>query len=421
MADLIDVPKEYEIAIETALGGSIQNIVTDSEQTAKVLIEHLKKNKFGRATFLPLSVISSGDGFKTPGALKEPGAIGIAADLVRVRPEYQALARISPRPRPRGGHIDNAIAIARKYRHSIRIVTPEGDLLNPGGSMSGGAFRNSSNLLGRKREMEELEEACKRALTTVDKIQAETVFQEGIFQEKSGELESVKSALQEKYLEENTTKIALKQLEGKKEELYESSADMNLENRQLEEQIHELRASLAAIAKEMERLEQENTERETKIGTDSTALEQAKADRDTASAALSEVQLEAANLKQQDSFLDQNIHRLEDEKERLLSERMSLHDGHTDSKHEVEKRLAQIEELKEKIKDAGKDAETYRQEMAAAQEEKAAKNEAQKGFFEKREALSARISDLDKELIRLQNQNDKLAERQDFPGGLYVE
>ncbi len=71
--------------------------------------------------------------------------------------------------------------------------------------------------------------------------------------------------LQKKYLEENTAKIALKQLEGKKEELYESSADMNLENRQLEEQIHELRASLAAIAKEMERLEQENTERETKI------------------------------------------------------------------------------------------------------------------------------------------------------------
>ena len=190
-------------------------------------------------------------------------------------------------------------------------------------------------------------------------------------------------------------------------------AGLNYAMSLLEEQIHELRASLAAIAKEMERLEQENTERETKIGTDSTALEQAKADRDTASAALSEVQLEAANLKQQDSFLDQNIHRLEDEKERLLSERMSLHDGHTDSKHEVEKRLAQIEELKEKIKDAGKDAETYRQEMAAAQEEKAAKNEAQKGFFEKREALSARISDLDKELIRLQNQNDKLAERQD--------
>ena len=252
---VIDVPKEYEIAIETALGGSIQNIVTDSEQTAKVLIEHLKKNRFGRATFLPLSAISAGNGFNTPGALKEPGAIGIAADLVHVRPEYQTLARYLLGRVLVVDHIDNAIAIARKYRHSIRIVTPEGDLLNPGGSMSGGAFKNSSNLLGRKREMEELEEACKKALTTVDKIQAETIFQEGIFQEKSGELENVKSDLQKKYLEENTAKIALKQLEGKKEELYESSADMNLENRQLEEQIHELRDSLAAIAGEMKRLE----------------------------------------------------------------------------------------------------------------------------------------------------------------------
>ena len=413
VADLIDVPKEYEIAIETALGGSIQNIVTDSEQTAKVLIEHLKKNRFGRATFLPLSAISAGNGFNTPGALKEPGAIGIAADLVHVRPEYQTLARYLLGRVLVVDHIDNAIAIARKYRHSIRIVTPEGDLLNPGGSMSGGAFKNSSNLLGRKREMEELEEACKKALTTVDKIQAETIFQEGIFQEKSGELENVKSDLQKKYLEENTAKIALKQLEGKKEELYESSADMNLENRQLEEQIHELRDSLAAIAGEMKRLEQENTDRNEKIESDSAALEQAKADRDNASAALSEVQLEAANLKQQDSFLDQNIHRLEEEKNRLLTEKMSLRDGHTDSKNEVEKRLAQIEELKQKIENAGKDAETYYQEMTAAQDEKAAKNEAQKGFFEKREALSARISDLDKELLRLQNQSDKLAERQD--------
>ncbi len=63
VADLIDVPKEYEIAIETALGGSIQNIVTDSEQTAKILIEHLKKNRFGRATFLPYPRSPRGNGF----------------------------------------------------------------------------------------------------------------------------------------------------------------------------------------------------------------------------------------------------------------------------------------------------------------------------------------------------------------------
>ena len=96
----------------------------------------LEKNRFGRATFLPLSAISAGNGFNTPGALKEPGAIGIAADLVHVQPEYQTLARYLLGRVLVVDHIDNAIAIARKYRHSIRIVTPEGDLLNPGGSMS---------------------------------------------------------------------------------------------------------------------------------------------------------------------------------------------------------------------------------------------------------------------------------------------
>ncbi len=98
--DLIDVPKEYEIAIETALGGSIQNIVTDSEPDREGTDRTSEKERFGRATFLPLSAISAGNGFNTPGALKEPGAIGIAADLVHVRPEYQTLARYPSRPRP---------------------------------------------------------------------------------------------------------------------------------------------------------------------------------------------------------------------------------------------------------------------------------------------------------------------------------
>lgn len=413
VADLIDVPKEYEIAIETALGGSIQNIVTDSEQTAKVLIEYLKKNRYGRATFLPLSAISAGDGFKTPAALKEPGAIGIAADLVRVRPEYETLARYLLGRVLVVDNIDHAIAIAGKYRHSIRIVTPEGDLLNPGGSMSGGAFKNSSNLLGRKREMEELEAACKKALVSVDKIQADTVFQEGILQEKTGELEAAKADLQQKYIEENTAKLALKQLEGKKEELYASSSDMALENRQLEEQLRELKGNLSAIAKEVQRLEQENISRNEKIETDSADLEKAKTDRDAALSALSEVQLEAANLKQQDSFLEQNISRLSDEKEKLLAEKESLKTGHADSKSEVEKRLEQIKELQDKIRESEAAAETFRKEMGTAQEEKAAKNETQKGFFEKRESISARISDLDKELLRLQNQEEKLSERQD--------
>jgi len=255
VADLIDVPKEYETAIETALGGSIQNVVTDSEETAKALIEYLKKNKYGRATFLPLTSISGRGGFEETRALKEPGAIGVAADLVNAKEEYRGLLQYLLGRVLVADHIDHAIAIARKYRHSIRIVTLEGELLNPGGSLSGGAYKNSSNLLGRKREIEELEGTCQKALVRVDKIQKELVSREKDLEEKNSALSGVKEKIQGKYLEENTAKLSLEQLQEKKKELFESSRDMALENRQLEEQIQDIMENIITLTKDMEALE----------------------------------------------------------------------------------------------------------------------------------------------------------------------
>lgn len=125
VADIIHVEKNYEIAIETALGGSIQNIVTDNEQTAKQMIEFLKKNRYGRATFLPLNSISSRGEFNQRGALNEPGAIGLASGLVTAEKEYDGLIGYLLGRVLVVDHIDHAIAIARKYRHSIRMVTLE--------------------------------------------------------------------------------------------------------------------------------------------------------------------------------------------------------------------------------------------------------------------------------------------------------
>ena len=90
VADIITTSQKYETAIETALGGSIQNIVTDSEATAKQLIEYLKKNKYGRATFLPLTSINGKQTFSQPAALKEKGVLGLASDLVQVDSRYEA-------------------------------------------------------------------------------------------------------------------------------------------------------------------------------------------------------------------------------------------------------------------------------------------------------------------------------------------
>ena len=94
MADLIHVEKRYETAIETALGGAIQNIVTDTEQTAKHMIEYLKQGRFGRATFLPLDAITVRDEFSQKDALKEPGVIGLASSLVKTSEYVQKIGVI---------------------------------------------------------------------------------------------------------------------------------------------------------------------------------------------------------------------------------------------------------------------------------------------------------------------------------------
>ena len=162
VADLIRVDQKYETAVETALGGNIQNIVTDREETAKEMIAFLKQNRFGRATFLPLTSVGNRDNFPKKEALGEKGAIGLASSLVESDEKYAGIVNYLLGRVLVAEGIDDAIRIARKYGHSLHIVTLEGEYLSPGGSMTGGAFRNSSNLLGRRRELEELEENVRR-------------------------------------------------------------------------------------------------------------------------------------------------------------------------------------------------------------------------------------------------------------------
>ena len=133
VADIIKVEKEYEIAVETALGGSIQNIVTDDEETAKRMIAYLKQNKYGRATFLPLTSMQGGAELWQMDALKETGVIGLAHTLVHVEERFLGLAKQLLGRTIVVENIDCGIRIARKYKQSLRLVTLEGELINPGG------------------------------------------------------------------------------------------------------------------------------------------------------------------------------------------------------------------------------------------------------------------------------------------------
>ena len=411
VADIVTTKKEYETAIETALGGSIQNIVTDSETTAKELIAYLKKNRYGRATFLPLTSINGSQAFSRPEALKEKGVLGLASQLVQVEKQYEGLARYLLGRVVVADTIDNALALARKYRYSLRIVTLEGELLSPGGSMTGGAFKNSSNLLGRRREIEELEAACKKALVTADKTGQELALAEGMVQEKREELETLKARLQELAIRENTARMNISQLEDKKEEIRESAGDLVREHGQLEEQVREITESRRTVLTDSQELEARSQAATGAVEEKTALLEEARRKRAECQDEVASVQVECANLSQKLSFVNENKKRIEGEIKRLAEEAAAIAQGAGGSKEAIAQKEREIGTLQEKIKEAVSQAEELTRALDGKTRKKEELSGRQKGFFAAREELTARISALDKDLFRVQSQKEKLEER----------
>ena len=212
VADLLTVEKKYETAIETALGGSIQNIVTKDEGTAKRIVQFLKENKYGRATFLPLTSVNGRKQGYNERALDAEGVIGMANTLVKTKPQYEGvmaylLGRIFV-----VDQIDHAVALAREYHYSLNIVTLEGEHLMPGGSISGGAFKNSSNLLGRKREIDELKAQEQDLLDQRKRLEDKIREYESMQQLLRKEQEKNQEVMQQAYLEHNTAKLNLERV-----------------------------------------------------------------------------------------------------------------------------------------------------------------------------------------------------------------
>ena len=246
VADIIKTQKQYETAIETALGGTIQNIVTDNEETAKGLIAFLKQNKFGRATFLPLSAISGREIRVDSSLTRENGAVGFANQLVECDSEFTELARYLLGRILVVDNIDNALAIARRHNHSLRIVTLEGDMLSPGGSMSGGAFKNSSNLLGRRREIEELEASVSVKEAELKKSEEQLTAAREQLGALRTEIEQIKAAIQDKQLAENTAAMNLDTASKKQEELNRAYTNSKRESDEIENTVTRINAEIDA-------------------------------------------------------------------------------------------------------------------------------------------------------------------------------
>ncbi len=410
VADIIKVDKEYENAIETALGGSIQNIVTEDEETAKKMIEFLKKNRFGRATFLPLTSITKPHDFKMSDALKENGVIGLADSLVRTDAKYQNVAKTMLGRILVINHIDNAVKIAKKYHYSIRIVTLEGELLVPGGAISGGAFKNNSNLLGRRRELGELEQklnAAKEkldiAMSDIENIKAERNHVRKTIEEK-------KTTLQELFLKQNTARMNVVSAEEKKNEAEQGFGTLREEQQDIERKTAEIYIDKEKTQNDLKVSEEEEKKLEEEIAIYQKELETCRIKESEHTKRISEWDVAYEKVLQKREFEQTNLNRVEGEQMHNKEELVEVQTNLDCCLADIQNRQQNMEEIRKTILASHTTQSDVEISLKEKQKTKEKLSQKQKSFFQTREEISEKKNALDKEVYRLRSQQEKIEE-----------
>ncbi|MBQ6733799.1 MAG: chromosome segregation protein SMC [Lachnospiraceae bacterium] len=402
VADIIRTKKEYETAIETALGGSIQNIVTDNEETAKRLIRFLKETKGGRATFLPLTEIEKVRPFEHEEALKEKGVIGLADTLVETDKRYKNVAATLLGRIVVADTVDAAIALNRKFEHRLRVVTLQGELLAPGGAISGGAFKNQSNLLGRRREIDALKKRVKEleqmALEAEQSIERTKQHRNDL----RLTIENARKTLQEKFIEQNTARLNVVREEEKQKEAEGSLRDLQQEKEELNEQLAEIekgQAEADAQLKETEAAEAQGQEEAAKAQEELKGLQEQEQE---AQQKVNDEAVEAEAIRQKRSFEQENIDRIEEELKarngslQEVEESLAENATHlTQFKEDIEKVTGTIEASA----DSGDEAKSV---LETKQQEKETLSAKQKEFFEQSNQLAEQMASLGREVSRLE-------------------
>ncbi|MGN0291572.1 MAG: chromosome segregation protein SMC [Lachnospiraceae bacterium] len=410
VADLIQVEKEYETAIETALSGNIQNVVTEDEETAKEMIQYLKENRYGRATFLPITSVGKKEVRKNEDAQKEKGVLGYANELVKHDKKYTGIMAYLLGRVLVVDTIDHAIAIARKYHYSLHMVTLEGEYFSPGGSMSGGAFKNNSNLLGRKRELEELEKTIDTLKKEIEQLKQRGMDIRTAKDLLNEDLEQLKEDLQKAYILKNTAEINVRRAKEQKDESESVFSGLKAESIQIENQILEINQNKEKIIQEIEQAATREAEIEQANKEFQEILDEQIYMEESAAKNVSEIQLEEANIRQKTEFVLENLERIHGEVERLDNELVKIKEDALLSKEDAAKKRSDIEEIEKTILASDDTYASLVKELKESQEAKEQMNTEYRGFFEKREEVSRQMNELDKEIFRLNQQREKLEE-----------
>ena len=252
VAQLISVPEKYATAIETAFGASIQFLVVDDENDAKRAIRFLKENRAGRATFLPMRAIR-GKTLSADGLEDEPGFVAMAKDLVTYDKQYDEIICSELGKTVVAEDLDSAVVIARKFQHSFKIVTLDGQVLHPGGSMTGGSRGQNAGFLSRSNEIEKLRATAAEMQKQLDSEQAE-------YQKLTEELSAVEADLLGADADLKRAQEAVIRKEGEKRLIEEREASVTEALTELRAERARNDARIAALKKEMQSVDVRITE-----------------------------------------------------------------------------------------------------------------------------------------------------------------
>lgn len=407
LAQLIDVDRKYETAIEISLGGALQNIVTQSEEDAKKAIEFLKKNRLGRATFLPISSVNgrSFDDASLSRIKATDGFCGVACELVRCNPQYNGIIRNLLGKVVVVDNLDNGIRMARKFGYTFRIVTLEGDLLNTGGSMSGGSIDNrGTGILSRSREISELDSELKK-LKDEEVAAANDIRQiVEVISQIDSEISSVQSDIKNNELVKIRDESQLAQADENMNRLTARIEMLRQEKEQLQRQIDETAQEMGKYENELSQIEQEiNSARQT-VAEHQEKHKEDQAVRDALHTDITDFKISVNSIRE-------SIAAVRESSERLHSEMESISKSIARKTGDREKYMADILKLEE-------ENEGLMTEIKKKNEDKSGKTFEMDRLTEERKVLEEevydtvnKINEINKTILLLQEEYSRIEVR----------
>ncbi|MBR0382165.1 MAG: chromosome segregation protein SMC [Eubacterium sp.] len=404
VADIMRLDRKYETAIEIALGGALQNIVTENSRAARDMIRFLKKNRYGRATFLPLTDIRRRNSSLNPMLLEEEGVIDIASRLVQVEDKYRNLADSLLGRTIVVDDMDHALALSRKNNFSLRIVTLDGELLNPGGSITGGAFKHAGNLLGRKREIEENREQMESLSRQLNDCRDERDRISREQKEGTAALEKQQAEVHRQELALHDLKAQMDALTLQTEETDRQAATLKKEHQILKEQIDEIARQKKDLARDQE--DQEAISRE-----NTSSLEDLRADLDRINAGIEELEQKKNDLRLEISGLETELGFLKEECERLQKEILSGQESIRQYKEDAQALTMENKTLEEAREEAGKKTALYDAGILEAEDDLTVLKQQRSEFSRKQKLIFQEIEDENSRLLSLEKESSRLTAR----------